>query len=117
MPTAVLFGDGDEDQRRRIWVSSVQIRSGWLSHGELRALGGATVGGIPLASSTIELPRLSCVRSSDGTLTLSWSPDPAVTLESAGHIEAAVWVPVSGVSGSSVTLPLDEPVVYYRLRK
>src|SRR5204863_3556678 len=26
LPTAVLFGDGDQDERRTFWVNSIQIR-------------------------------------------------------------------------------------------
>jgi len=47
-PTAVLFADGDGDtERRRMWVNSIQIRSGQLSDAELAALGGPSAGGIP----------------------------------------------------------------------
>jgi hypothetical protein len=30
LPTAILFADGDQDERREMWVSSVQIREGKL---------------------------------------------------------------------------------------
>ena len=48
LPTAILFGDGDQDERRNFWVNSIQIRSGKLSDAEMVALGGAEACGIPL---------------------------------------------------------------------
>ena len=40
LPTAVLFGDGDQDERRTMWVNSIQIRAGKLTDAECYALGG-----------------------------------------------------------------------------
>jgi hypothetical protein len=48
LPTAILFGDGDQDERRRMWVNSIQIRAGKMSDAEIVALGGASADGIPL---------------------------------------------------------------------
>ncbi len=45
--TAILFGDGDQDERRKMWVNSVQIRSGKLTDAEAAALGGPSADGIP----------------------------------------------------------------------
>jgi alkylhydroperoxidase/carboxymuconolactone decarboxylase family protein YurZ len=45
--TAILFADGDQDERRKMWVNSVQIRSGKISDAEAFALGGPTAAGIP----------------------------------------------------------------------
>jgi hypothetical protein len=45
--TAILFGDGDQDERRKMWVNSVQIRAGKISDAEAAALGGPTAAGIP----------------------------------------------------------------------
>ena len=50
-PTAVLFGDGDQDERRVMYVSSVQIREGALSKPELESLGLPTADGIPVVLS------------------------------------------------------------------
>ena len=46
-PTAILFGDGDQDERRVFYVNSVQIRSGRLSDAEIAYLGGPSAGGSP----------------------------------------------------------------------
>ena len=46
-PTAILFGDGDQDERRTMWVNSIQIRAGKLSDAEMVALGGPEACGIP----------------------------------------------------------------------
>jgi alkylhydroperoxidase/carboxymuconolactone decarboxylase family protein YurZ len=49
--TAILFGDGDQDERRVMYVSSVQIREGALSKPELESLGLPTADGIPVVLS------------------------------------------------------------------
>ena len=72
-PTAVLFGDGDQDERREIWVNSIQIRSGKLSDAELAALGGPTARGIPVAipGAISNAPTLTLSRSANQlTITL-----------------------------------------------
>lgn len=54
--TAILFGDGDQDERRVMYVNAVQIRSGRLSDAQIVALGGPSAEGIPvvLPSSTVK---------------------------------------------------------------
>jgi hypothetical protein len=54
-PTAILFGDGDQDERREMWVNSIQVRSGRLTDAQIAALGGPSAGGLPIAtpSSTV----------------------------------------------------------------
>jgi hypothetical protein len=47
LPTAILFADGDQDERREMFVSSIQIRSGRMSDAELFLLGAPTASGIP----------------------------------------------------------------------
>ncbi len=53
--TAILFGDGDQDERRAMYVNAVQIRSGRLSDAEIVTLGGPSAAGIPvpLPKSTV----------------------------------------------------------------
>ena len=46
-PTAILFADGDQDERREMYVNSIQIRAGRLSDAELALLGAPTAAGIP----------------------------------------------------------------------
>src|SRR5436190_3744655 len=57
-PTAILFGDGDQDERRIFWVDSIQIRSGALSKAELAALGAPTGSGIPVAINVETPPKI-----------------------------------------------------------
>ncbi|MHB1310116.1 MAG: hypothetical protein ACYC23_23855, partial [Limisphaerales bacterium] len=47
--TAILFGDGDQDERREMFVNSIQIRAGRLSDAQLALLGGPSAPGIPQA--------------------------------------------------------------------
>src|SRR5690606_16435131 len=49
-PQASLCADGDQDERRAMYVSGVQIRGERLSDEELEALGGPSVKGIPLVA-------------------------------------------------------------------
>ena len=55
LPTAILFGDGDQDERRIMWVKSIQIRAGKLSDPQCALLGAPTGSGIPvnLPGSTV----------------------------------------------------------------
>src|SRR5262249_46381084 len=48
-PTAILFGDGDQDERRVMYVNSIQIRPRRLSDAEMAGLGGPQASGIPVA--------------------------------------------------------------------
>ena len=50
--TAILFGDGDQDERREMFISSVQIRSERLSDAQMFLLGGPTAAGIPVSLPT-----------------------------------------------------------------
>jgi hypothetical protein len=49
-PTAILFADGDQDERREMWASSIQIREGKLTDAQIVALGGPSASGIPIAT-------------------------------------------------------------------
>ena len=51
-PTAILFGDGDQDERRTMWVNSIQIRAGKLTDAECVLLGGPSGSGIPVVLPT-----------------------------------------------------------------
>src|SRR3569623_534035 len=66
LPTAVLFGDGDHDERREMWVNSVQIRAGKMSDVELVALGGPSAAGIPIAVALPSSPELAIASGAAG---------------------------------------------------
>ncbi|MFM8358845.1 MAG: hypothetical protein ACKOET_09835, partial [Verrucomicrobiota bacterium] len=51
-PTAILFGDGDQDERRTMLVNAIQIRAGRLSDAQIALLGGPSARGIPVALPT-----------------------------------------------------------------
>ncbi|MBL9169635.1 MAG: hypothetical protein JNN07_17985 [Verrucomicrobiales bacterium] len=110
---AILFGDGDEDERRTMWVNSIQIRSGAMSKAELQNLGGPSAAGIPIASS----PALT-VRSSGGVTKLSW-PTWAVgyVLESTTDVNNPDWQPVVGAGANSASVAATDSVRFFRLRK
>ncbi len=119
-PTAVLFADGDQDERREWWVSAVQVRAGALSKPEIEALGGPSAGGIPIvlnAAAPPAPPTLTATRAANGT-TLTWPADATgYVLESSPVLPATTWTPVAGVTGNSVTVTTSGVAGFYRLRQ
>jgi hypothetical protein len=120
LPTAVLFGDGDQDERRAMWVSSIQIRSGALSKAELEALGGPTAAGIPLVLDVVvETPPTLQATRSGNQLQISWPTDvTGYTLETSPGLSGATWTAVPGVVNNSVSVPISTTAnAFYRLSK
>jgi hypothetical protein len=119
--TAILFGDGDQDERREMFVSSVQIRSGKLSDGEMAALGGASPEGLPVligaAAPAPSRPVIKLTRNSDGSVTLSWAGSEPYVLESKASLSEAAWSPVSGVANNSITITTSAASAFYRLKQ
>ena len=117
LPTAILFGDGDQDERRVMWVNSIQIRSGKLSDAELTALGGPSASGIPVAIVAPPAPpeaRLSINRSGN-QLRLSWPAGvTGYRLECTPSLANPTWQTVPSVSNCA-TVPLNSPRQFYRL--
>jgi hypothetical protein len=120
-PTAVLFGDGDQDERREMWVNAIQIREGRLSNAEIEALGGPTATGIPIViegvAAPVEPPVLQIARNANGSITLSWTSTAVFVLESKERLTDATWTEVPGVTGNSVTLTPATATAFYRLRQ
>lgn len=120
LPTAVLFGDGDQDERRAMWVSSIQIRSGALSKAELEALGGPSAGGIPLVLDVVvETPPTLQAARSGNQLQISWPADATgYTLQTSPSLTGASWTAVPGVVNNSVSVPISTTAnAFYRLTK
>ena len=119
--TAILFGDGDQDERREMFVSSVQIRAGKLSDVEMVALGGPSPDGLPVligaAAPAPTRPVIKLSRNADGSITLSWSASEPYVLESKASLSDASWSPVSGVANNSVTLTANSASAFYRLKQ
>jgi hypothetical protein len=119
--TAILFGDGDQDERREMFVSSVQIRSGKLSDAEMVALGVPTPDGLPVligaAAPAPSRPVIKLTRNADGSITLSWSGSEPYVLESKASLSDASWSPVSGVANNSVTITVTSASAFYRLKQ
>ena len=123
-PTAILFGDGDQDERREMWVDSIQIRAGKLSDDEMIAMAGPQgtsppVG--PVGSSTVLIETTGLVVTSQqpGEITLTWPPisrhGTLYALESSSTMLEGSWVPVP-TSGNSITIPLAVGSKFFRLR-
>jgi len=116
-PTAVLFGDGDQDERREWWVNAVQIRAGRLSNAEIEALGGPSAAGIPVVLPPVVLPPSLSLARAGNNVTISWPADQlGYTLEVTASLANPSWATVSGVNANSVTVPASG-TQFYRLRK
>ena len=87
-------GDADQDERREMWVNSVQIRSGALSAAELESLGAPTSGGIPIVLANVVVPpAVSVGADSAGNVIITFTG----TLEASPGLGQA-FVPVSGAT-------------------
>lgn len=119
LPTAILFADGDENSRRKMWVKSIQIRSDALSHAELESLGKPTGAAIPLVLNVPSgTPPALAISRTGSQLNLSWPADATgYTLESSDSIAADNWQPVPGVNGNSAVVVIGNANALFRLRK
>ncbi|MFN0066775.1 MAG: hypothetical protein ACKVYV_03975 [Limisphaerales bacterium] len=119
-PQAILFADGDEDERREWWVSDVQVRSGALSKPEIEALGGPSAAGIPIviaAEPPAAAPPELGISRSGSNVTLSWPAGvTGFTLEGTAALPGG-WSAVPGVVNNSVTVPAGTGTQYFRLRQ
>jgi hypothetical protein len=117
-PTAILFADGDQDERREWWVNAIQIREGRLSNAEIESLGGPSADGIPVVL-TVEPPPAPpslTLQLAGDSLTISWPVDATnYILESSSAVAGGSWTPVPGVTGNSVTVTTTEASQYFRL--
>jgi hypothetical protein len=116
-PTSILFADGDGDnERRKMWVNSVQIRAGALSQAELAALGGPSAAGIPVAIAlpTAGTPRLTIVRIGND-VRISWPVNvTGYRLEATDDLNASLWSDVASVANCA-TVPVTGPAMFFRL--
>ena len=116
-PTAVLFGDGDQDERRAMWVNSIQIRAGALSKPELEALGGPSAAGIPVALAVGAPPATTISRNGD-QLTISWPESvTGYVLESTPSLTSPAWTTVANVANNSVTVTIGATNTFFRLKQ
>jgi len=121
-PTAILFADGDQDERREMWVNSIQIRAGKLSDAELASLGAPTAGGIPVALSVAPPPAPPTlgVSKSGQSVTITWADPDSVgfTLQTSSTLLSGSWTTVPGVVNNSVTITVGTTgQAFYRLTK
>jgi hypothetical protein len=126
-PTAILFADGDQDERREMWVDSIQIRAGRLTDDEMTALGGPKGTAIPVGVPQPEPPPVTesainplVVTSVSGNqITLSWpdvSPNGTpYTLEASENMAAGTWTTVPTV-GNSAVITAGPGRMFFRLR-
>ena len=123
-PTAILFGDGDQDERREMWVDSIQIRAGKMTDDEMMAMGGPQGTSVPVgqavsSSTPAETTELTVTSLQTGEITLAW---PSIsrhgtiyTLETSATMAEGSWTTVP-TTGNSITLPLSPGSNFFRLR-
>ena len=117
--SAILFGDGDQDERRVWYVNSIQIHSRKLTDDELTALGTPTAQGLPLTTGGGSSEEATLAVALDtGGLRLSWAASlTGFTLESTPSLTNPVWTAVSGVNNNSVVVAKSDAQRFFRLRK
>ncbi len=114
---AVLFGDGDRDERGNCYVSSIQVRAGKLSDGQLAALGSPAATGIPVVVSAPQ-PVSVQVSRAGAAVRVSWSATAAgYILQASPSLSAPDWQTVPGVTGNSADLPASGNYRFFRLIK
>ncbi|MFM7817342.1 MAG: hypothetical protein ACKPGI_10280 [Verrucomicrobiota bacterium] len=97
-PTALLFADGDQDERREMWVNSVQIRDLALKREFLEAMGGPSANGIPIKVLVPFIdPAVSVGSDSSGNVVITFTG----TLQQADSINGS-FQPVVGVTSPLV---------------
>jgi hypothetical protein len=117
-PIAWLFSDGTTgaDERRQMWVKSIQIRSSKMSNADIIALGAPNGLGIP-AVSPPSVPSITMLPNLGGKILLVWPVGvTGAVLHQASSLEGP-WSPVSGVQNNSVELTVGAGPQYFVLRK
>ncbi len=120
LPTALLFADGDQDERREWYVNSIQIREGALSKEEMAALGGPSGAGIPVVVTLPAAPSPVVIRPSlsGGNLRLAWPASATgYILQASPSLSTPDWQPVAGVTGNSAQIPATGNFRFFRLVK
>ena len=117
---AILFADGDQDERRVWYVNSIQVHSRKLSDAELTALGAPAAAGIPLMLQ-VEEPEeatLAIAAASGNNLTITWPAGlQGFVLESALTVPSEDWDPVQDNGDNTATVQIDGSARFFRLRK
>ncbi len=105
------------DERRMMWVNSIQIRDGVLSKAELAALGAPTSNGIPVHIALEQPPKLCFGKIGNG-LTLIWPLSATgYTLKSTPSLSSPAWTAVPGVVNNSVVVTVGAGNQFFRLEK
>jgi len=117
LPIAYLFADGTPtDERREMWVKSVQIRSGKMSNSEIIALGAPSGSGLPLVAPP-SAPAINQLPNVGGKLILLWPLSvTGFVLESTPNLGSS-WTGVPGVVSNAVEVTIGPGQKFFRLKK
>ncbi|PYI87600.1 MAG: hypothetical protein DME26_05700 [Verrucomicrobia bacterium] len=115
---AVLFGDGDHDERREMWVNSIQIRPGKITDAEAVLLGGPSAAGIPIFVAVTPSLRFSQISVAGVNVILSWNGGKGpYQLQRKVSLADAVWQNVGGpTSNPSATDMVSGNGAFYRVQ-
>ena len=119
LPTSILFGDGDQDERRVMYVNSIQIHSRPLSNAEMQALGGPQPEGIPAVISVETPPRLAVGKLENRFILLWPTSVSGYTLQSSPTLDPATanWTAVAGAENNYASVTLGPGNTFFRLIK
>jgi len=115
-PDLLLFNEGDSGgvYTHELYVSSVAFTDRVLSAGEAATLGGPNANGI-LVRSFSPQPALN-LQSAGGNATISWpAGHVGYALEQADNLMAPQWKPVAGITNNAVTLVPSASAKFFRL--
>ena len=120
-PTAILFADGDGDERRVWWVDSIQIRAGKLSDADMIALGAPSGTGLPIVvpgpAPALPAAKITVTRNGN-TLRITWPLElVGYVLESTPSLSAPTWQPVLGTTANCATVSASSGRRFYRLHQ
>jgi len=121
-PTAILFADGDNDDRSLLYVKSIQIRSGKLSDAELIALGAPSGSGIDIVpgqsagGTPVTTPLRLAITRSGANFVFTWNGGPGIKLQTKTTLSDAAWSDIAASLGnSSYTNANNGASSFYRL--
>jgi len=110
----LLFNEPTGTSTHELYVNSVAFLDRVLGAGEIAALGGPSASGI-LVTSFTPAPTLASQRSGDDVV-ISWPGNyVGYSLEGKASLPGNTWLPVSGVTNNTLTIPVGSGSQFFRL--
>jgi hypothetical protein len=110
----LLFFSDNDGETARVYVNSIQLRSGAMTAEEVAALGGPSSGGLGQGPDPVGETQLSIVRTGNNVV-ISLNPPRNAQLQKKVTLNDPVWQPVGQPSSTSFTVPIAEPTSFFRV--